>query len=118
LDNAYVGKGVINRKNRELSKARENYLKAVEISPENAEAYASLLVIELMEGHDEKAVEYGEKAWALRKDYALIPANLAVAYHYAGDVKKRDHFYEEAKRLGYPNLEGLREIFSGRRTLR
>jgi tetratricopeptide (TPR) repeat protein len=118
MENAYVGKGVIYRKKGDLTKARESYLKAIETRPENAEAYASLLVIELMQGHDEKAVEYGKKAWELRKDYPIIPANLAVAYHYAGNVKQRDYFYEEAKKLGYRNLDGLREIFSGKRTLR
>ncbi len=118
LDNAYVGKGAIQRKRGRIAKAREYYLKAIEINPENPEAYSSLVVLELMEGNYAKAKKYGEAAWQLRQDYALIPANLSIAYHYSGEVKKRDEFYDKAKKLGYENLDGLKEIFSGRKTLK
>ncbi len=116
-DNAHVGKGAMYRKLGDNAKARESYLKAIDIVPNNAEAYGSLLVIELLEGNNKMAVAYGEKAWALRKDYATIAANLSVAYHYVGDHSKRDQFYREAERLKYDNLENLREIFAGRRSL-
>jgi tetratricopeptide (TPR) repeat protein len=117
-DNSYVGKGVLYRKLGLLDKARQNYKKAISLVPDNAEAFTSLLVIELMEGNDQKAVEYGEKAWSLRKDFASIPANLSVAYHYSGDLEKRDQFYNHAKRLNYHNLKGLRELFEGKTTIR
>jgi tetratricopeptide (TPR) repeat protein len=117
-DNAHVGKGVIYRSMGDLNKARESYCAAIKIAPDNPEAFSSLLVIELMEGNDEKAVEYGEKAWALRKDYAAIPANLAVAYHYFGDYSKRDEFYKEAVRLGYPDPQRIKDIFSGKTSIR
>ncbi len=117
-DNAYIGKGVIHRKRGDLDKAKECYLKAISLVPDNAEAYASLLVIELLEGNDLKAVEYEEKAWALRQDLPTIPSNLAVAYHYLGDEKKRDEFYENARRLGYPDLQALQDIFSGKTSIR
>lgn len=117
-DNAYVGKGVLYRKKGQLDKARENYLKAVELVPDNAEAFSSLLVIELMAKNDKKAVEFGEKAWKLRKDLPSIPANLAVAYHYLGDHKKRDEFFKHASEAGYNNLQGIKDIFSGKSSLR
>jgi len=117
-DNAYVGKGVLCREDGDFAAAREWYLKAIAITPQNPEAFSSLLVIELKEGNDAKAVEYGEKAWTLRKDSPVIAANLAIAYHYIGDVKKRDEFYEHAKRLGYLNLQTLKEIFEGKLSLR
>lgn len=117
-DNAYVGKGAMYRKLGDNVNARKSYLEAINIDPDNAEAYTSLLVIELMEGNDKKAVEHGEKAWALRKNYPTIPANLAVAYHYLGDHSRRDQYYREAERLKYHDLQALRDIFDGKAGIR
>lgn len=117
-DNAHVGKGAVYRKQGDVENARKSYLAAIAILPENAEAYASLLVIELMEGNDQRAVEYGERAWELRQDDPTIAANLAVAYHYAGDLPKRDEFYRHAERLGYHRLETIQEIFDGTISIR
>lgn len=117
-DNAYVGKGAAYRKAGDNANARKSYLEAIRILPDNAEAYSSLLVIEILEGNDERAVEYGEKAWGLRKDLASIPANLAIAYHYVGNVAKRDEYYQQAERLGYHRLQTVKEIFDGKASLR
>jgi len=117
-DNAYVGKGVVYRKMGKLEKAKQSYLKATSLVPDNAEAFSSLLVIELMNGNDKKAVEYGQKAWALRKDLPSIPANLAIAYHYSGDPKKRDEFFNLAKNLGYHNLQAIEDIINGKTSIR
>jgi Flp pilus assembly protein TadD len=117
-DNAHVGKGAACRKMGDNENARRCYLQAISIEPENAEAFTSLLVIELLEGNDEKAVEYGEKAWALRKNLPTIPANLAIAYHYLGDEAKRDYFFNEAQRLEYHNLETVQDIFDGEVSIR
>ena len=118
FDNAHVGKGVAYRSQGDNEKAKQSYLKAIEILPDNPEAYSSLLVIEMIEGNDSKAVEYGEKAWALRKDLASIPANLAIAYHYLGDNAKRDEYLKHAKRLKYPRIEVLQEIIDGKQSIR
>jgi Flp pilus assembly protein TadD len=117
-DNAYVGKGVLFRQQGKLDLARQSYLKATSLVPDNAEAFSSLVVIELIEGNNAKAVEYGERAWALRKDYPSIPANLAIAYHYLGNMQKRDEFYQHAQRLGYHDLQAVKDIFSGKTGLR
>ena len=112
-DNAYVGLGAFYRKLDRLDEARENYLKAISIVPENAEAISSLLVIELLAGNNQLAVNYGEQAWAIRQDLPSIPANLAIANHYLGDFDNRDAYYEHARELGYPSLEVLDDIFAG-----
>ena len=117
-DNAYVGLGVLYRRQGNLDEARANYMKAIELAPQNAEAFSSLAVIELMTGNDAKAVEYGEKAWAIRKDNAIIAANLAISYHYLDKAVKRDTFHEHAKRIGYHNLAQLQDIIDGRKTIR
>jgi tetratricopeptide (TPR) repeat protein len=117
-DNAYVGKGVLYRKMGKLDKARQSYLKATSLVPDNAEAFSSLLVVELLDGNNKEAVEYGEKAWALRKNLPSIPANLSIAYHYLGDFTKRDEFYKHAKELGYHNLQAIDDIIDGRTTIK
>jgi hypothetical protein len=86
---------------------------ATRILPENAEAFSSLLVIEILEHNYEAAAEYGERAWALRKDLPSIPANLAVAYHYLKNEEKKMHYYEQAKKLGYHQLDRIDQIFNG-----
>jgi Tfp pilus assembly protein PilF len=113
-DNAYVGKGVIFRKQGNNEQAKASYLKAIEIKPNNAEAFSSLMTIEIMAGNNDKAVEFGERAWALRKDLAGIPANLAIGYHLIGDHAKRELFFEKAKSMKYHNMEGLKDIFDGK----
>lgn len=117
-DNAYVGLGVLCRTQGNLAEARANYSKALALAPEKAEALSSLLVIELLDGNNAKAVEYGEKAWTIRKDDPSIAANLAVAYHYLGDTHKRDLFYNHAKRLGYRYLSRVQDIFDGKASIR
>lgn len=116
-DNAYVGLGVVKRKKGDLSGAREAYAEAIKIAPKNAEAFSSLLVIEIIDKDYRKAVEYGERSWALRKDLASIPANLAVAYHFLGNDEKKFYFYNEAKKLRYHLIENIDEIFEGTRVI-
>ncbi|MEM7478068.1 MAG: tetratricopeptide repeat protein [Planctomycetota bacterium] len=116
-DNAYVGKGSMYRKLGSNDKARASYAEAIKLVPDNAEAYTSLLVVELLEGNHQAAVDAGEKGWQYRKDYAVIPANLSIAYHFLGDFAKRDEFYAHAKRLQYYRMDTLDEIISGELTL-
>jgi len=117
-DNAYVGLGVLCRMQGDLDGARDNYGRALVLVPDNAQALSSLLVIELMEGNDGKAIEYGERAWAICRDDPTIAANLAIAYHYAGNVEKRGLFFNHARRLGYRNTAGLQDIFDGKTSIR
>ena len=117
-DNAFVGKGVVYNRKGDLANARKSYHAAIKLVPDNPQAFSSLVVIELMEGNDSKAVEYGKRAWALQNDDPSIAANLAIAYHYAGDIPRRDEYCAHAKRLRYRNLSGLQDIFNGKISLR
>lgn len=113
LDNAHVGLGATFRYRGDRLKAREHYGKAIAILPSNAEAYASLLVIELMDKNYSEAVRLGEKAWQLRKDSAIIAANLSVAYHFVEQYEKRDEMHQHAVRLGYLQGDKLKAIYRG-----
>jgi tetratricopeptide (TPR) repeat protein len=113
-DNAYVGLGVVYRKLGDNDKARESYAEALRLLPKNPEALSSLLVIELLEGQHDQAVDYGERAWKMRKNLASIPANLAIAYHYTKNTAKRDYYYQKARELDYHDMSALDDIIAGR----
>lgn len=117
-ENAYMGLGMVCRVEGDLAAARANYQKAASLVADNAEAFSNLVAIELMDGNNAGAVEYGEKAWALHQNDPALAANLAVGYHYSGDLEKRDAFYQHAEELGYPGLNTLQEIFAGKISVR
>jgi hypothetical protein len=117
-DDAHVGLGVLCRRQGDFDRAREHYFRAIEINRYNAVALSNLAFIEVLEGNDEAAVDYGEQAWAIRQDLPATAETLAIAYHYLGDVEKRDFYYRHAERLGHEDLEGIRDVFEGRLSIR
>lgn len=115
-ENAHVGKAVVHRCRGNLPEARLSYQRALELLPEDAQAYSGLTLIEVMEGNFDEAIKHGEKAWEIQNTSATIPANLSVAYHYKGNIAKRDEFKDHASRLGY-DVKRLYDIFEGRNKL-
>jgi Tfp pilus assembly protein PilF len=77
-----------------------------------------MTVISLKQGKDAKALEYAKKGYDLDKTDPAAIANLAVAYHYNGMAELRDEMTEEAKSLGYKNVDSLHKIYSGELTVR
>lgn len=114
---ALTGMGILHRKQGNLEKAIEFYQAAIKSDPDYAQAYSSLLVIEILQNNYEKAIEYGEKAWRLDQEDPVIPANLSLAYHYAGLEKERDEYLHYAEDLGYPRIQTLKDIFSSEKDL-
>ncbi len=110
---AITGLGILARKQGELKKAEDYYNQALGINPKYAEAYSSLVTIAIKRGDFESAVAYGTKGYTLDPNNAVIAANLAVAYHYAGDLKRRDEMTEVARLLDYQKMEPLRLIYKG-----
>lgn len=110
---AITGLGIVARKRGELEKAEAFYKKALEINPKYADAYSSLVMIAIKRGDFDSAVAYGKKGYALDANNAVIAANLAVAYHYAGDHDRRDEMTEVARLLNYHNMKNLNRIYKG-----
>jgi Flp pilus assembly protein TadD len=117
-DSAHVGLGVLCAGQGDFGQARSHYFKVIQINPDNAVAFSNLAFVELLEGNAQAAVDYGERAWAIRQDLPATAETLAIAYHYLGDVEKRDLYYAHAARLGHPDLEGIRDVFEGRASIR
>jgi Tfp pilus assembly protein PilF len=118
LVQALTGMGILHRKRREYDEALRFYERAVALDPTYAEAYSSMAVVALKLEDDARALEYATKARALSPGDPVIAANLAVTYHYNGRHAARDSMARVAERLGYRNVDAMREIFSGERTVR
>lgn len=114
---AWTGLGILARKDKDDQKAAGYYAKAIEINPDYGKAYSSLLIIELRQHRYQEAVELGEKAIRLSPKDLVIGANLAAAYHYNGQLAKRDSLMKDIEAKGYPNVENLYLLFNGEATL-
>ena len=114
---AHVGQGVLYRKQRRYDDAMSSYQAALEIEPRNAQAYSSMTTIALKRLQNAQALEYAKKGYELDPKDPVVAANLAVAYHYNGDVEGRDRLTNEAARLGYRLVDRLQRIYSGEITI-
>ncbi|WP_375772716.1 tetratricopeptide repeat protein [Archangium gephyra] len=110
---AITGQGRLFRMRQQYTQAMAAYERAIAIDASYAQAYSSMSVVALKQGHVDQAVAHGEKAYALDKANPLIAANLAIAYHYAGNTQKRDELTQAAQKLGYKAMDRLEKIFSG-----
>lgn len=117
LVQALTGMGVVSRALGDLDKAVYWYERALALDPDYAQAWSSLAVIHLKRNDPAAAVAVGERAWALDASDPVIAANLAVSYHYVGDLAKRDEFHRTAVSMGYRNGKTLEEIYRGELTV-
>ena len=115
---AIIGQGILHRRRGEYDQAMAAYESAVEIDPDCADAYSSMAVIALKRNQDDQALKYAKRAYDLDKSTPRIAANLAVAYHYVGDMENRDRFTRIAEQLGYDKVDTLEQIYSGELTVR
>jgi Flp pilus assembly protein TadD len=109
----YVGLGVYYRRANDLDKASEMYAKAIELAPDQPEAYSSMSAINILRGDYAEAVANGEQAWKLDSSSATVAANLAIAYHYNGNTAQRDELAAKAEELGYKKMDKLHAVFDG-----
>jgi tetratricopeptide (TPR) repeat protein len=110
---ALTGKGRLFRIHKEYEQAMAAYEQAIAIDPSYAQAYSSMMVVALKRGLYDQAIVHGEKAYALDKADPLIAANLAVAYHFAGNIQKRDQLTQAAQKLGFKGMEWLAKVYAG-----
>lgn len=115
---AVNGLGVIHRRRGELDTAKEFYLRALDLEPDYAQALSSLAIIELMQENDTEALELARNAFKYDQEDPVIAANLAVICHYCDRLEERNTYARRAETLGYPNIDGLQQIFSGELSIR
>ncbi|HYO64688.1 MAG TPA: tetratricopeptide repeat protein [Archangium sp.] len=110
---AITGQGRIFRMHKEYEQAMAAYQRATAIDPSYAQAWSSMMVVSLKRGLYDEAIAHGEKAWSLDKNDPTIAANLAIAYHYAGNTKKRDELTQVAQKLGFKGMDWLDKVYTG-----
>jgi tetratricopeptide (TPR) repeat protein len=115
---AITGMGILARKRGDSTRALEYYARAVELEPDYAQAYSSMAAIELRRGNYDEALRLGKLAYSKDKQDPVVVANLAVAFHYVGDVAERDRYTALAVVLKYKNVEALRKIYAGELSVR
>ena len=115
---ALTGLGILARKQGDYDGAMAYYQRAIAIDAKYAQAYSSMTTLALKRGKDAEALAYAKKGYALDKEDAVVAANLAIAYHYNGLVQQRDEMTAVARRLGYPDPDRLKQIYSGELTVR
>lgn len=86
-------------------KAEENYKKAIQMTPQKGEAYASLGALYLGQKKYGEAIENLKKATEFEPKLAVPHANLAVAYALAGRKEDSDAEFAIAEELKCENLD-------------
>lgn len=112
--NAYVGKASLARQRGDFSAAEELYSKALKIEPNDGFTLASLCALEISREKFERAVSLCEAAYKSDDRVPFIAANLAVAYHKAGQVAQRDEMFQKARALKYGQMAAMKEMFYGK----
>ncbi|MFE8600072.1 tetratricopeptide repeat protein [Archangium violaceum] len=115
---AITGQGRIFRMHKQYEQAMAAYKRATAIDPSFAQAWSSMMVVSLKRGLYDEAISHGEKAHALDKNDPTIAANLAIAYHYAGNTTKRDELTLAAQKLGFKSMDWLDKVYTGEIELR
>lgn len=110
---AITGQGRIFRIRQQYDQAMAAYQRALAIDASYAQAHSSLMVLTLKRGLYDEAIVHGEKAYSLDKSDPVIAANLAIAYHYAGNTGKRDQMTQIAQQLGFKGMDWLDKVYAG-----
>lgn len=113
LVEAITGQGILLRYQGQYAESLAMYQRALEIDPNYAQAYSSMVAIAILRKDYAKAVEYGQHSYQLDSTDPLIAANLALAYHHLGDVANRDKFKNVAAQLNYKDMDSLQQIING-----
>jgi tetratricopeptide (TPR) repeat protein len=95
----------------QLENSDAAYSKAILSDQNFAEAYSGRSIVKLFQGDKENALKDAKKAYDLDWNNPVIVANLSVAYHFAGEISKRDDMFRKASELKYTDLDQLTKIF-------
>lgn len=113
LVKAITGQGILLRKQGQYDQSLAMYQRALEIDPNYAQAYSSMVAIAIVRKDYAKAVQYGQQSYRLDNEDPEIAANLTIAYHFLGDLANRDKFKNVAAQLNYKNMDSLQQIING-----
>ena len=110
---ALAGMGVVMRRENNYHEAENYYYKALKLDSDLYLAKSSLVLLELYKGNYDVAISLGEDSVknGLKNVQPRIIENLMIAYHYSGNMKKRDELFIYLKEIEYSRLFSLDLIF-------
>ena len=102
-----AGKGLADK---DLNKARVNYLRVLELEPGNFTALSNLGVVYSTIGDNVKAKEYLLKAYAINPDNSDLCNNLGAIFSNEGDRDKAIQYFERALSLDTANAVHITQL--------
>jgi type IV pilus biogenesis/stability protein PilW len=102
--------GLYYQKQKKLAEAVEEYLKAIEIDPLNAEAHNNLGLAYKDMGELNKAAEEYQKVLAIEPKYEKAYNNLGVLFHLKGDLETAIQQFQKALSINPKNLAAYTNI--------
>lgn len=116
----YFYKGYTEQSDNHLDAAKENYVKALDLNPNNEEAYNNLGLICQVEGDLSCAIDNFKKAGRANSNYWIATYNLATLYEDQGNIKLAEKYYRQvienatdAQIVGSANNLSRLEILQG-----
>jgi len=89
---SHLALGYAHLASHRFSEARQDYLKVIELAPDNYEAYYHLARLEQHRGNIDVSIEYFRKAMDLNSDDYESPLLAVGSYQQAGDEKGMRHY--------------------------
>lgn len=87
-----------------ITEAREAFLKASDLNPENEEAWYGLGMTWMNEKKYQKAIGYFDQAIELKSNYTDAYYNRGQSWFYMGELRKACKDWQVAYDLGKPNM--------------
>ncbi|QUY45720.1 serine/threonine-protein kinase [Acaryochloris marina] len=116
----YFYKGYVEQSNNQLSAAKENYAKALNLNPNNEETLNNLGIICQVEGDLPCAIENYKKAAQVNSSYWISTFNLASLYEDQGNATLAEKYYRrvienatDAQAVGSANNLSRLKILQG-----
>lgn len=91
-------------------RAKQHFLKAIEIYPQYHDAYGQLGLAMYREGNKEKALEYYELALKYKPNFPLVYSNMGIIFFEKGDLAKAKECYEKAVQYDPRMVDALRNL--------
>ena len=105
----WVNMGIAYRRNGNLNKAEECYLRALQIAPDYAELHCSLGALYIFRDEPDKAIRALEHAIQLDSSISVSYANLALALAMAGRFPEAESSLKKAIVHGYKDAPVIRK---------
>ncbi len=116
LSKVLANQGNSLQNNGKLDEAKDRFISAISIYPDNTDGYNGLGVNYMLRGNNASAIANFQKSLAIDKDYVLAIINLGIAYYDSKNPNQALVYFQKAveldpnNKLALSNLNKLTEI--------